>query len=238
MQEQAQFQEPAGFQQRPLQRISIIALRTPRTSVRSCASSVQDMSLEAMQQRIARQTFLCRARCRFRVVKWCSVWGSPGARKTVSGDPPAAKERYPAQTLLALGFASQEPNSCWLPSQASSPPVICKCGPRKTRFNTLDVDLVFLCFGVCRSCRFKICRQYLDQCKKAIVLGADGESKISLPCLCCDFCQCDCDSVASGQAGRREGTSSIATLRTLLKASKKAHVTHCAHAGDPFRVEA
>lgn len=24
---------------------------------------------------------------------------------------------------------------------------------------------------------------------------------MSLPCLCCDFCQCDCGSVASGQAG-------------------------------------
>ena len=48
---------------------------------------------------------------------------------------------------------AQEPNGCWLPSQASSPPVICKCGPRKTRLNnTLDVFLISLCFGVCRSC--------------------------------------------------------------------------------------
>lgn len=164
MQEQARFSrnQPASSNGlRSASPLSHCALHARQSGHARCQCKI--CHLEAMQQHIARHTFLCRTRYRFRVVKWCRVWGSPGARKTVSGDPPAAKERYPAQNILALGFVSQEPNGCWLPSQASSPPVICKCGPRKTRFNTLDVDLVFLCFGVCRSCLFKFCRQCLDR---------------------------------------------------------------------------
>lgn len=114
----------------------------------------------------------------------------------------------PGQNLSSRD-GSQEPNGCWLPSRASSPPVICRCGPSQTRFNTLDVSCIFLCFGVCRSCWFSVCGLCLDRCRKAIVRGADRESAVSLPCLCCDFCQCDCGSVASGQAGRQAGHFSL-----------------------------
>lgn len=84
----------------------------------------------------------CAARMQIlnRLVKWWCVGQSvsPGARNLsveIHRLSTAASGRYAGWNVASSRFRSQEPNGCWLPSQSSSPPVICTCGPRKSRFD-------------------------------------------------------------------------------------------------------
>ena len=72
-----------------------------------------------------------------RLVKWWCVGQSvsPGARNLSVEIHRQLVTGTRARTSLAFRVRSQEPSGCWLPSQASSPPVICTCRPRKTRFS-------------------------------------------------------------------------------------------------------
>jgi len=151
-----------------------------RHGISSCAT--QQRTPHFPVRRLVQKFELCRG----------VVCGAAQARGMVAGIHRQLPE-VPGWNVTSFRHGSQEPNGCWLPLQASSPPVICTCGPRTTRCNMLDVS-----FSSCLIRRLQVLLnagplQRLDLGKTVKDREADGQSALSLACLllclCCDFWQ-------------------------------------------------